>query len=129
MDGRAEAGKTPAIYQFLFLYVALSELNGDSSGSSGSADDQQNTKKTASNSTITGYDGQTTDQHTKLINQTQGEILLSFPREGILKFLLRGNNCQNVNIAAWPSVIRQIDPRRVHVVVQPICVKKEGSEV
>ena len=78
--------------KFLCLYVlALSQLNGDSSESSGSGDVQQNTTKTASNSTITGDDDQTTDQKTKLVNQTKGEILLSFSREGILKLPSRGH--------------------------------------
>ncbi|XP_029182362.2 A disintegrin and metalloproteinase with thrombospondin motifs 6-like [Acropora millepora] len=55
------------------LQSALSQLNGDSSESSGSGDVQQNTTKTASNSTITGDDDQTTDQKTKLVNQTKGD--------------------------------------------------------
>lgn len=109
-----------------FLHVALSQLNGDSSESSGSGDVEQNTKKTASNSTITGDDDQTTDQHTKLVNQTDGEILLSFSREGISKLPLRGNYRQNVNISAWPSAFRHIDQRSVPVVkrtMQQICAK------
>ena len=116
--------------QFLFLHVALSQLNGDSSEISGSGDDQQNTTKTASNSTITGDDDQTTDQQTKLVNQTKGEILLSFSREGILKLPSRGYYRQNVNIAAWPSVVRQIGQRSVRVVIamQQICLKRKEEK-
>lgn len=117
--------------KFLCLYVlALSQLNGDSSESSGSGDVQQNTTKTASNSTITGDDDQTTDQQTKLVNQTKGEILLSFSRKGILKLPSRGYYRQNVNIAAWPSAVRRIGQRSVRVVIamQQIRVKRKEEK-
>ena len=63
------------MYNIQFFFVALSQLNGDTSGG-GSGIDESSSKNATKNSTISGDDDKTSIENIN-INQTEGKT--SFP--------------------------------------------------